>query len=240
MQRIPDRSIDAVITDPPYGTTQCSWDMALDLDLYWAQIERVIKPTGVILIFAAQPFTSRLILSRPELYRHLWYWQKEKGTNFFRTRFQPLRLIEEIIVFAPSMKYTYNPQLVPLDRPYRHTMPLKHSSITGTGEISHSQSAEMRDYKTYTHAQPTNLLAFARENANRGFVPTQKPVALMDYLVRTYTAPGQRVLDPTMGAGSTGVACLQLDREFHGIELSAETFEIAKRRLSTASIITFL
>lgn len=239
MQAIPDRSIDAIINDPPYGTTNCSWDMALDLERYWQQMERVIKPTGVILLFAAQPFTSTLIVSRPHLYRHLWYWKKEKGTNFFRTKYQPLRIIEEIVVFAPSMGYAYNPQLVPLDKPYRHTMPLRHSAITGSGEISANQTAEQREYKVYTHAQPTNLLSFPRDNANKGLLPTQKPVALMEYLVRTYTHPGQTVLDPTMGSGSTGVAAVKLGRQFLGIELDSKHFGKAQRRVTAEGVITF-
>ena len=239
MQQIPDHSIDAIITDPPYGTTQCAWDIALDLERYWQQMERVIRPDGVILMFAAQPFTSHLILSRPALYRHLWYWEKEKGTNFFRTGFQPLRIIEEIVVFAPSMGYTYTPQMVPLEKPYRHTMPLRHSAITGDGHISSRQTVEQREYKTYTHAHPINLLKFPRENGNKGLVPTQKPVALVEYLMRTYTAPGQVVLDPTMGSGTTGVACANLGRDFLGIEQVDETFAIARKRLSAPSLITY-
>jgi DNA modification methylase len=236
---IPEQSVDAVICDPPYGTTQCKWDLALDLDRFWHALERVIKPDGVILIFAAQPFTSKLILSRPELYRHLWYWKKEKGTNFFRTRYQPLRIIEEIAVFAPSMRYTYNPQLVPLVKPYRHTMPLKHSAITGDGLISTRQNATEREYKTYTHSQPCNLLSFPRENANKGLVPTQKPVALMEYLIQTYTTAGQVVLDPTLGSGSTGVAAVRLGRRFVGIELNEKHFAVAQRRIAAEGIITF-
>lgn len=237
MTQIPDRSVDAVICDPPYGTTQCDWDKPLNLDATWRQFERVVKPHAVILMFSAQPFTSLLIQRWLSMYRYLWYWQKEKGTNFFRIRYQPLRVIEEVVVFANGTNYTYHPQMVPLDRPYRHTLPLRHSAITGDGLIS--DQSEAREYRIYTHAHPTNLLTFARDNANRGEVPTQKPVALLRYLIETYTDEGATILDPTMGAGSTGVAAVQCNRQFIGIELQESHYDIAKRRIDEASLITF-
>jgi len=200
----------------------------------------VLKPTGVVLIFAAQPFTSKLILSRPKLFRHIWYWQKEKGTNFFRTRYQPLRIIEEIAVFAPSMGYTYNPQLVPLAKPYRHTMPLRHSAITGEGAIDARQTASQREYKTYTHGQPTNLLRVPRDNANKGLLPTQKPAALLNYLMKTYSNPGDTVCDPTMGTGSCGIAAVQLARKFVGMELNPQHFDVAAKRIAAEGQITFV
>lgn len=236
MADVPDRSIDGIIADLPYGTTQCDWDTLIDFPALWTHYERILKPTGVILMFSAQPFTSNLIVSKPNLYRYLWYWEKEKGTNFFRVGRQPLRVIEEIVVFAFGASYTYNPQMVPLDKPYRHTMPLKHSAITGRGEISaKTQTAAQREYKVYTESQPKNLLKFARDNGNKGVVPTQKPIALLEYLVRTYTNPGDLVLDNTMGSGTTGVACRRLERRFIGIEIDAARFAIAESRIAAAS-----
>lgn len=234
---VPDESIDAIICDLPYGTTQCKWDVALDFDALWAHYLRVTKANAPILLFSAQPFTSKLIMSRIEHYRYLWYWEKEKGTNFFRTGNQPLRVIEEICVFSKANGYTYNPQMVPLAKPYRHTMPLKHSAITGTGEISTSQTAEARQYKTYTHSHPKNLVRFSRDNGNRSLVPTQKPVALLEYLVSTYTNPGDLVLDNTMGSGTCGVACKRLGRRFHGMERDLRHFSIAQRRIAEASAL---
>lgn len=231
LRDVPDCTIDAIICDLPYGTTQCKWDVALDFDALWAQYERVAKPKAPILLFSAQPFTSKLIMSRIEQYRYLWYWEKEKGTNFFRTGNQPLRVIEEICVFSMENGYTYNPQMAPLDKPYRHTMPLKHSAITGTGVISGNQTPEERQYKTYTHSHPKNLVKFPRDNGNKSLVPTQKPVALLEYLVRTYTNPGDVVLDNTMGSGTTGVACKRLDRSFIGMEMSERHFAIARERI---------
>lgn len=237
MRDIPDRSIDVILNDPPYGTTHCKWDLALDLTCYWAHILRVLKPDGAVIIFSAQPFTSKLILSQPDLYRYLWYWEKEKGTNFFRANREPMRVIEEILVFG-SPQHRYFPQLLPLDKPYRHTMPLHHSSITGCGPISHLQTAEEREYREYTHAQPKNLLTLPRDATKKSLVPTQKPVALMEYLIKTYTTANDRVLDPTMGSGTTGVACVRLGREFIGIEMNSDHFTIASERISE-SVSTF-
>ena len=231
LQTLPDASIDAIICDLPYGTTQCKWDIALDFDALWAQYMRVAKLDAPIVLFSAQPFTSKLIMSRIEDYRYLWYWQKEKGTNFFRTGNQPLRVIEEICVFSRTSQYTYNAQMVPLDKPYRHTMPLKHSAITGRGEISANQTAEKREYKEYTHSHPKNVLSFSRDNGNKSLVPTQKPVALLEYLIRTYTNPGDVVLDNTMGSGTCGVACKRLGRSFIGMERDPKHFQIAKDRI---------
>jgi len=232
LTQLPDQSVDAVICDLPYGTTQCAWDIALDLNALWTQYLRIAKPTAPILLFSAQPFTSHLILSQPELYRYLWYWEKEKGTNFFRTGNQPLRVIEEICVFSQEHGYTYNAQMVPLDKPYTHTLPLKHSAITGRGKID-GQTEQKREYKTYTHSHPKNLLKFSRDNGNKGKVPTQKPVALLEYLVNTFTHPGDVVLDNTMGSGTTGVACKKLGRSFIGMEMSEKHFTIAKERIDS-------
>lgn len=229
MADIADHSIDAVITDPPYGTTHCKWDIALDLEQYWQHLERIIKPDGVMVIFAVQPFSSMLIQSRPGLFRNIWYWQKERGTNFFRAGREPMRVIEEILVFG-STRHQYHPQLVPLDKPYRHTLPVKHSAITGKGEIPRSQTHGQREYRIYTHAQPTNLLTYPRDC--KRIIATQKPVALMQYLIRTYTRPGDLVLDPTMGSGTTGIACANTGRRFHGIERNQQHFEAASKRIA--------
>jgi DNA modification methylase len=237
MQTIADHSVDAVIADPPYGTTHCAWDLALDLDPFWQQMLRVVKPDGVIILFAAQPFTSKLILSQPDLYRCVWYWEKEKGTNFFRAGREPMRVIEEIVVFG-STRHVYNPRFTPLQKPYRHTMPLRHSAITGRGDISALQSVEAREYRTYTHGQPTNLLTYPRDSTKKMLVPTQKPLALMEYLIETYTRSYDLVLDPTMGSGTTGVACARVGRRFHGIELNPQHFAAASKRIDAERFLS--
>lgn len=232
MKELPDNSIDTIINDPPYGTTQCSWDIAIDIEEMWEQYLRVLKPNGSILLFSAQPFTSKLIMSKPELYRYVWYWEKEKGTNFLSTGYQPLRVIEEVCVFSRNTKFTYNPQMVPLDKPYTHTMPIKKSAVAGNFATL-AQDSQEREYKTYTHAHPKNLVKFARDNANKSLVPTQKPIALMEYLVKTYSNEGDIILDNTMGSGTTGVACKHLGRGFVGMEMSEKHYAIAQDRIDS-------
>lgn len=238
MKSFDDESIDAIICDLPYGTTQCSWDIALDLNVLWSEYLRIAKKDAPIILFSAQPFTTKLVASNLDLYRYMWYWEKEKGTNFFRTGNQPLRVIEEISVFSKTSNYTYNPQLVPLEKPYTHTMPLKHSAITGKGEISAKQTDKKREYKTYTHSQPKNILKFSRDTGNKSLVPTQKPVALLEYLIKTYTNDGDTILDNTMGSGTCGVAAKRLNRDFIGIELDKKHFDIAKKRIDDEIPIT--
>lgn len=228
-------SIDAVICDPPYGTTQCNWDIALDMSLIWSEYKRILKSNGVIILFASQPFTSKLILSNPDLFRYVWYWEKEKGTGFLNIRNQPLRVIEEICVFSISSRFVYNPQMVLRDKPYRHSMPIIKSAIAGSFQTQTSQTIDQREYRTYTHRHPKNLLQFSRDNANKSLVPTQKPLSLLEYLVETYSNVGQTVLDNTMGSGTCGVACKRLDRHFIGMELQQNHFQIAQRRIGTAS-----
>lgn len=234
MSSLPDQSVDTILNDPPYGTTQASWDIAIDLDELWKQYLRVLKPNGVIVMFCAQPFTSKLIMSQMNLFRYLWYWEKEKGTNFLSTRYQPLRVIEEVVVFSRNTKFTYNPQMIPLEKPYTHTMPIKKSAIAGSFKTE-KQNCEEREYKTYTHAYPKNIVKFARDNANKSLVPTQKPIALMEYLVATYSNPGQTILDNTMGSGTTGVAAKRLGRNFIGMEYDSKHFQIAKNRIDAVS-----
>lgn len=227
---LPDSSVDVIINDPPYGTTQCGWDIALNMDVIWEQYLRVLKPNGAILLFSAQPFTSQLIMSKPDLFRYVWYWEKEKGTNFLSTGYQPLRVIEEVCVFSRNVKFTYNPQMIPLDKPYTHTMPIKKSAVAGSFK-SANQDPNEREYKTYTHSHPKNLVKFARDNANKSLVPTQKPVSVMEYLINTYSNEGDVVLDNTMGSGTTGVACKRLKRSFIGMEMDPKHFQIAKDRI---------
>lgn len=229
LTHLPAESVDAIICDLPYGTTLAKWDVVLDLDALWKQYLRIAKPTAPILLFASQPFTSKLIMSQAAHYRHLWYWQKEKGTNFFRTGRQPLRVIEEVCVFARQGGWTYNAQMVALDKPYRHTLPKKRSALNGGGDLLAEHAP--REYKDYTHAHPTNCVSFARDKANKSLVPTQKPIALLEYLVRTYTNEGDIVLDNTMGSGTCGVAAKRLRRSFIGMEMNPEHFAIAQKRI---------
>ena len=230
MKGLRTSSVDTIICDPPFGTTQCDWDLELDLEELWDEFFRVAKEDAPVVLFSAQPFTSKLIMSNPGCFRHTWYWEKEKGTNFFNANYQPLRVIEEICVFSRTTQNTYNPQMIKLDKPYTHTMPLKHSAVTGRGKISDSQDNE-RQYKKYTHAHPKNILKFPRDRER--FIPTQKPLALLEYIVKTYTDRGDVVLDATMGSNTCGLACRNLGRGFVGIEKNKRHFENAKARMES-------
>jgi site-specific DNA-methyltransferase (adenine-specific) len=224
LKLISDHSIDTIITDPPYGMTACEWDSALDLELIWKEYKRILKLNGSIVIFSAQPFTSHLIVSNPKMFRYCWYWEKENGTNYLLTKYQPLRVIEEICVFSNNRNFIFNAEKILLEKPYKHS----------GARISKLYKKEyMKDFnpKTYTHSHPRNLLNFKRDKM---LMPTQKPLALLEYLVKTYSNFGDTILDNTMGSGTTGVACINLDRNFIGIEKDQNNFLMAEKRLKNA------
>jgi len=231
MRIIPNGSIDMILCDPPYGTTACKWDSVIPLEPMWEQLKQIIKPNGAIVMNASQPFTTALIYSNIKMFKYCWYWKKERGTGFTFAKSQPLRNIEDVCVFCKT-KTIYNPQTKPLKKPYRHALPIKQSITLNKGIKSIDNPTTEREYKTYTFSYPTSLLEFARDDVRKGFHPTQKPVALMEYLIKTYTNKGETVLDFAMGSGTTGVACRNLNRNFIGIELDLNYFEIAKRRIN--------
>lgn len=226
MKNLADHSIDAIINDPPFGITQCKWDDALDMTNIWPEYLRILKPNGVILLFASQPFTSRLICSNEKLFRYVWYWEKEQGTNFLNTKRQPLRFIEEVCVFAPTSNYTYKPKMILLENPRTLALPRSSSDIQGSFA---SQETTDKTYITYTESFPKNLIKFGRDREN--LIPTQKPLALLEYMIETYTNKGDTVLDNTMGSGTCGVACKRLERDFIGMEIDPDHFTIAKKRI---------
>lgn len=160
MPNIGSGSIDTIIADLPYGTTACKWDSIIPLNKLWTEYSRVIKKSGNIILFSGQPFTSVLISSNIPLYRYCWYWIKEKGTGFLNSKHQPLRAVEEICVFYKE-KGTYNPQMILLEKPYKHTLPIKQSDTTNTG-IKSIENPEKRQYKEYTHSFPKNILFFPK------------------------------------------------------------------------------
>lgn len=226
MPNLPDKSVDCVIADLPYGITMAKWDCELPLDVLWSEYARICR--GPILLFSSQPFTAKLIASNLALFKFCWYWEKEKGTGFLNAKKQPLRCIEEICVFYEQGKNVYNPQMVPLDKPYRHKLPTKASETIN----SVKSFEENIQYKEYTHSYPKNLLKFPRDNSNQGVHSTQKPLALMEYLIMTHTNPGEVILDNTMGSGTTCLAAKNLNRDFIGIEIDSNMFATANQRLS--------
>lgn len=225
LAELPDASVDLVLTDPPYGTTACKWDSVIPLDLMWVELKRVTKPRAAIVLFGAEPFTSALISSNYLMFKYTWIWEKTIGTNPMGLRYQPFRKHEIIAVFywkAPI----YHPQME-TGAPYTdraRPAGLNHCSYSG------GMKKEITNLGT---RYPSSVQKFS--NGNWGSVhPTQKPVDLMEYMVRTYSDPGDVVLDFTMGSGTTGVACANLDRSFVGFELDDDYFDIARNRISRA------
>jgi len=228
MKEIPDGSVDMILADPPYGTTACKWDSVIPFEPMWAELKRVIKPNGAIVFTAAQPFTSSLVMSNPKMFKYCWYWEKEKGTGFQNSRHMPMRLYEEVLVFY-SKKPNYNPPRERLEKPYYRSF-----GDANTKSLSNRMTSQKYVGKTvyYEFKTPTNKLKYARDNANNGVHPTQKPVALMEYLIKTYTNENETVLDFTMGSGTTGVAAKNTGRKFIGIEKDETYFRIAQDRIA--------
>ena len=225
MLKIPDQSVDMVLCDLPYGTTQNKWDAVIPFVPLWAEYNRLCK--GAVVLHAAQPFTSALVMSNARCFKYDWVWHKPKGTGHLNAKKQPMRDKEDILVFYVAQP-TYNPQMT-VGAPYKDKAGKDH---TGHGSMTES-------YGTYTNFRNDNAgLRYPKQVLEFGIVergtvhPTQKPVALMEYLIRTYTNPGDTVLDNCMGSGTTGVACLNTGRNFIGIEKDEAYFKIAEQRLN--------
>lgn len=224
MSRLPDASVDMILTDLPYGMTGCRWDSLLPFEALWNQFLRVAKDNAAIVLTAAQPFTTHLIESRPKLFRYCWYWSKNMVTGFANAKRQPLRCVEEVCVFYRKLP-VYNPQgIILLDKPRLQRgkgIPKHGQSIYHTnGSLSHDTYRSVCNY-------PRQLLQIKCE---RGLHPTQKPVELMEYMVRTYTNPGALVLDACIGSGTTAVACIKSGRDYVGFELDSEMCAVARKR----------
>lgn len=225
MKDIPDGSVDLILCDPPYGTTDCTWDEVLPFDQLWAEYDRVLKPNGAAVLFAAQPFTTQLIASNRKAFRYCWYWLKNQPTGFTYARFQPMRRVEDVCVFYKKMP-TYNPQGL---QAVEH--PKKRRKQKPQREAIYKMDTLMKEYTPRFKNYPKNVLQF---DCERGYHPTQKPVPLLEYLVRTYTNEGDTVLDNCMGSGSTGVAVKRVGgRHFIGIEQNPVYFEIAQKRIES-------
>lgn len=232
MKTIPDGSVDLILTDPPYGTTACKWDSVIPFEPMWEQLKRIIKPNGAIVLFGSEPFSSALRMSNIKQYKYDWVWEKERGTGFARAKKQPLRKHEGILVFYSKQPF-YDSMGELLDKPYRHALPISKSKSDGVSGSGYDSNGS-RIYHTYTHSSKHTILRFPRDATRLSLHPTQKPVALLEYLIKTYTQENETVLDFTMGSGSTGVACKNTNRSFIGIELDRDYFEIARGRINSA------
>ena len=230
MKDIPDKSIDMVLCDLPYNTTACHWDKLIPFEPLWALYKRIIKDNGAIVLTASQPFTSALVMSNIKMFKYEWVWVKEKGTGFAFSKKQPLRRKEDVLVFYKNQPH-YDFQGEKLDKPYKHTLPINKSDSGGI-TTNNLNSDGSRQYAEYTHKTKDNIIILPRDNANKGLHPTQKPVALFEYLIKTYTNEGDLVLDNCIGSGTTAVACVNTKRNFIGMELSPEYCKIANNRLS--------
>ena len=231
MKQIPDKSIDAIITDQPYGTTQCKWDSVIDFDLMWEQLNRIIKPNGAIVLFGSQPFTSALVSSNYKMFKYSLVWEKDKASNFMLAKKQIQKYHEDICIFYDK-QCTYNP--IKWDAGKKANIggkgasKLKKGGFTGNAEIgNYIPNTNLRYPKSIIKVNTPK----ANDKHNNCLHPTQKPIALMEYLIKTYTNENETVLDFTMGSGSTGVACVNTNRNFIGIEQDDKYFEIAKQRI---------
>ena len=220
MKDISDKSIDLILCDLPYGTTQCKWDVIIPFDALWEQYNRIIKDRGAIVLFGVEPFSSILRMSNIKNYKYDWVWKKPNATTPNLAKIQPMRIYELISVFYKKQP-TYNPQM-------REGKPYTWNSTRSGGEASNIKYAEDKAIVNTGTRYPINVLEFKQE---RGLHPTQKPVPLLEYLIKTYTNEGDTVLDNCMGSGSTGVACRNTNREFIGMELDEKYFNIAKERI---------
>ena len=220
MKNIPDKSIDMILCDLPYGTTHNKWDNVIPMESLWEQYNRIIKDHGAIVLFSQMPFGASLIMSNPKMFRYEWIWEKNQAAGFLNAKKMPLRKHENILVFYKHLP-TYNPQgLIKLDEPIQ-----EEGSANRNGKnYGVADKSFIRTHKNY----PTDIITFSKD---AGYHPTQKPVDLLEYLIKTYTNEGDTVLDNCMGSGSTGVACVNTNRDFIGMELNEEYFKIACERI---------
>ncbi|AEY65397.1 site-specific DNA-methyltransferase [Clostridium sp. BNL1100] len=223
MKDIDDKSIDMILCDLPYGTTQCKWDNVIPFEPLWEQYERIIKDNGAIVLTGCEPFSSMLRLSNLKLYKYDWIWDKVKGTGFLNAKKQPMRNHEIISVFYRK-QCTYNPQ-----KTQGHNLKKSYRSKNLQTDVY----GEMKNDYTYesTERYPRSIQVFSTDTQNSSLHPTQKPVDLFKYLIKTYTNEGDLVLDNCIGSGTTAIACLNTDRKYIGFEIDKHYFDVAQERI---------
>lgn len=224
------RKIDAIITDPPYGTTKCAWDIVIPFEPMWQCITELRKDNSPVILFGNEPFSSFLRESNIREYRYDIYWQKERATNIFQLKKRPAKVIENICVFYDKQP-TYNPQMVKYDGPKR-TNKIKDGKL---GALIDQGEKKPNEYVDTGYRYPLQVVQIKRDILKSNLHPTQKPVELMEWLVKTYTNEGDSVIDFTMGSGTTGVACVNLNRDFIGIEKDERYFSIAEERINATN-----
>lgn len=235
MKDIPDKSIDMILCDLPYGTTACKWDTVIPFEPLWEQYKRIIKDNGAIILTASQPFTSALVMSNPKMFKYEWIWEKSNPSNIALANKQPMKYHENVCVFYKKQPI-YNKQMIPREsnrisdsHKSNYVFTNRGSEQTSLGQISVDSRKYDAKWKNPSSVLKVNSLRpNSKEKVNH---PTQKPVALLEHLIKTYTNEGETVLDNAMGSGSTGVACINTNRNFIGIELDEDYFNIAKERI---------
>jgi site-specific DNA-methyltransferase (adenine-specific) len=238
MKKIPDKSIDMILCDLPYGTTACKWDVVIPFEPLWKEYKRIIKDNGAIVLTASQPFTSALVMSNVKMFKYEWIWKKSTSSNFLQSNYQPRKIHEDVLIFSKGKasftknggKMNYFPQMWGEAK--------KTNTNTTASKGLKSWNGRMRDdynivSKNDTGKRfPESIIEFKTDKTK--LHPTQKPVALLEYLIKTYTIEGETVLDNCMGSGSTGVACVNTNRKFIGIEKDKTYFNIAEKRIEEA------
>lgn len=225
MKSIPCGKIDMILCDLPYGTTACKWDNVIPFEPLWEQYERIIKDNGAIVLFGSQPFTSALVMSNPKWFKYEWIWDKHIPRNFINAKIMPMQKHENILIFGKG-KITYNPQMIKRDKPVK----VKNYSKGNSVYKLNNDGTDNKE-RVYTRRYPDTIIE-GKWEANAGKLhPTQKPVSLCEYLIKTYTNEGELVLDNCMGSGSTGMAAINTNRKFIGIELEQNYFDIAKNKI---------
>jgi len=240
MKKIPDKSIDMILCDLPYGTSASSWDKILPMDKLWKEYERIIKPNRAIILFAQQPFTSLLISSNVKLWKYNWIWEKDNGTNFMNSHYQPLKITEDICVFGTGAtsfvksgeNLIYNPQFTQ-GKPYT-IVSGNQKSDSAVVRGGKGGREDVGGYKTESDGKryPKNLIKFNRDKDK--LFPTQKPVALCEYLINTYSNENEIVLDNCIGSGTTAIACINANRKYIGFEIVKENYNLAQNRIAGA------
>lgn len=232
MNNIPDKSIDMILCDLPYGTTKCSWDIIIPFDKLWEQYNRIIKDNGAIVLFGQEPFSSLLRCSNLKDYKYDIYWEKERITNIMQVKNRVGKNVETISVFYKN-QCTYNPQMVKYDGPKRSNK-VKNGKLGKL--VDDNNNKNVKEYVDNGTRYPTQVWKFKRDILTSNLHPTQKPVALLEELIKTFSNEGDLILDNCMGSGSTGVACINTNRNFIGFELNKEYFDIANNRIKNSYV----
>lgn len=221
--------VDAIITDPPYGTTACKWDSVIPFDEMWGRIDKLVKKKTPIILFGSQPFTSELIHSNIKNFKHEWIWEKSRSGSAITAKYRPVKIHEDIVVFCKGSPYYY--PIMEEGEPYS-----RKSKYNNENNHKYGISSNVETVNKGTRYPKTIKYVKQNWSKQQQLHPTQKPVELMEYLIESYTKPGDLILDFTMGSGSTGVACVNTNRNFIGIELDENYFKIAEKRIEEAKL----